>query len=36
MHATAAASAAAVVFVWLGMVLTISFGESPLKFGRLA
>ncbi|MGW0700100.1 hypothetical protein ACWD0A_12405 [Streptomyces sp. NPDC002867] len=32
MHATSAAVAAAVVFVWLGMVLAISFLEAPLKF----
>lgn len=32
MHATAAATAAAVVFVWLGMVLAISFLEAPVKF----
>jgi hypothetical protein len=29
---TAAALAAAVAFVWLGMVLAISFLEAPLKF----
>lgn len=29
---TAAASAAAVTFLWLGMVLAISFLEAPLKF----
>jgi hypothetical protein len=28
----ASAVAAAVVFVWLGMVLAISFLEAPLKF----
>jgi hypothetical protein len=32
MHSTAAATAAAVVFVWLGMVLAISFVEAPVKF----
>jgi hypothetical protein len=32
MNATAAAIAAAVTFVWLGMVLAISFLETPLKF----
>ncbi|MEU0372831.1 hypothetical protein ABZ070_21685 [Streptomyces sp. NPDC006283] len=32
MNATSAAVAAAVVFVWLGMVLAISFLEAPLKF----
>lgn len=29
---TAAACAVAVTFVWLGMVLAISFLEAPLKF----
>ncbi|GGY92971.1 hypothetical protein GCM10010300_41230 [Streptomyces olivaceoviridis] len=29
---TAAATAGAVTFVWLGMVLAISFLEAPLKF----
>ncbi|MEU6282805.1 hypothetical protein [Streptomyces sp. NPDC047028] len=29
---TASAAASAVVFVWLGMVLAISFLEAPLKF----
>lgn len=32
MNATAAAIAAAVTFTWLGMVLAISFLETPLKF----
>ncbi|MDQ2813811.1 MAG: hypothetical protein M3Z75_18570 [Actinomycetota bacterium] len=32
MNATAAAIAAAVTFVWLGMVVAISFLEAPLKF----
>jgi hypothetical protein len=32
MNATSAAVAAATVFVWLGMVLAISFLEAPLKF----
>src|SRR4051812_3730682 len=32
MDATAAATAGAVTFVWLGMVLGISFLEAPLKF----
>jgi hypothetical protein len=32
MNATAAATAGAVTFVWLGMVLGISFLEAPLKF----
>lgn len=32
MHATAAATVTAVVFVWLGMVLAISFIEAPVKF----
>lgn len=32
MNATAAATAAAVTFLWLGMVLAISFMEAPLKF----
>lgn len=32
MNATSAAVAAAVVFLWLGMVLAISFLEAPLKF----
>ena len=32
MDATSAAVAAALVFVWLGMVLAISFLEAPLKF----
>ncbi|GGL92212.1 hypothetical protein GCM10010129_39950 [Streptomyces fumigatiscleroticus] len=32
MNATPAAIAAAVTFVWLGMVLAISFLEAPLKF----
>lgn len=32
MNATSAAVAAAAVFVWLGMVLAISFLEAPLKF----
>ena len=32
MNATAAAGAAAITFVWLGMVLAISFLEAPLKF----
>lgn len=31
-NSTAAASATALVFVWLGMVLAISFIEAPLKF----
>jgi len=30
---TAAATAAAVLFFWLGMVAAISFLEAPLKFG---
>ncbi|MEU0005250.1 hypothetical protein ABZ079_13380 [Streptomyces sp. NPDC006314] len=33
MNATSAATASAVTFVWLGMVLAISFLEAPLKFG---
>ncbi|TYB41539.1 hypothetical protein [Actinomadura chibensis] len=32
MNATAAATAGAVTFLWLGMVLAISFMEAPLKF----
>jgi hypothetical protein len=32
MNASATAVAAAVTFVWLGMVLAISFLEAPLKF----
>lgn len=32
MNASAAAVTAAVTFVWLGMVLAISFLEAPLKF----
>ncbi|WP_326698404.1 hypothetical protein OG909_14385 [Streptomyces sp. NBC_01754] len=32
MNAEAAATAGAVTFVWLGMVLAISFIEAPLKF----
>lgn len=32
MNATWAATATAVTFVWLGMVLAISFLEAPLKF----
>ncbi|MEU3522389.1 hypothetical protein AB0E62_00680 [Streptomyces sp. NPDC038707] len=32
MNATSAATAGAVTFVWLGMVLAISFLEAPLKF----
>jgi len=32
MNATSAAVAGAVTFVWLGMVLAISFLEAPLKF----
>ncbi|MBG0857689.1 hypothetical protein I2W78_39055 [Streptomyces spinoverrucosus] len=32
MNATSAAVATAVIFVWLGMVLAISFLEAPLKF----
>jgi len=32
MSAAAAATAGAVTFVWLGMVLGISFLEAPLKF----
>jgi hypothetical protein len=32
MNATAAAVAVAATFVWLGMVLAISFLEAPLKF----
>ncbi|MFG2357215.1 hypothetical protein [Streptomyces sp. NPDC048521] len=32
MNATSAATASAVTFVWLGMVLAISFLEAPLKF----
>ncbi|WP_377273369.1 hypothetical protein [Peterkaempfera sp. SMS 1(5)a] len=32
MNATSAAIAGAVTFVWLGMVLAISFLEAPLKF----
>ncbi|MFI0163276.1 hypothetical protein [Streptomyces sp. NPDC017095] len=32
MNATSAAIGAAVTFVWLGMVLAISFLEAPLKF----
>ncbi|HET6359776.1 hypothetical protein [Streptomyces sp.] len=32
MNATAAAVATAATFVWLGMVLAISFLEAPLKF----
>ncbi|MFF5468321.1 hypothetical protein [Streptomyces achromogenes] len=32
MNTTSAATAGAVTFVWLGMVLAISFLEAPLKF----
>lgn len=32
MNATSAAVATAATFVWLGMVLAISFLEAPLKF----
>ncbi|MFC8984401.1 hypothetical protein G3I31_12200 [Streptomyces sp. SID9913] len=32
MNSTSAAVAGAAVFVWLGMVLAISFLEAPLKF----
>jgi hypothetical protein len=32
MNSTAAATAGAVTFTWLGMVLAISFLEAPLKF----
>ncbi|AJE38872.1 hypothetical protein [Streptomyces nodosus] len=32
MNTTSAAIAGAVVFLWLGMVLAISFLEAPLKF----
>ncbi|MET8770140.1 hypothetical protein [Streptomyces sp. NPDC004658] len=32
MDTTSAATAGAVTFVWLGMVLAISFLEAPLKF----
>jgi hypothetical protein len=32
MNATSAATAGAVAFLWLGMVLAISFLEAPLKF----
>jgi hypothetical protein len=32
MNTTAAATASAITFVWLGMVLGISFLEAPLKF----
>lgn len=32
MNPTSAATATAVAFVWLGMVLAISFLEAPLKF----
>ncbi|MFF3906627.1 hypothetical protein ACFYZJ_11650 [Streptomyces sp. NPDC001848] len=32
MNSTGAAIASAVTFVWLGMVLAISFLEAPLKF----
>ncbi|MEU0336504.1 hypothetical protein [Streptomyces sp. NPDC006193] len=32
MNVTSAAAASAVTFVWLGMVLAISFLEAPLKF----
>ncbi|MGW5494149.1 hypothetical protein [Streptomyces olivaceoviridis] len=32
MNSTAATTAGAVTFVWLGMVLAISFLEAPLKF----
>lgn len=32
MNTTSAAVASAVTFVWLGMVLAISFLEAPLKF----
>ncbi len=32
MNATSAAVATGVIFVWLGMVLAISFMEAPLKF----
>ncbi|MCE3033999.1 MULTISPECIES: hypothetical protein [Streptomyces] len=32
MNATSAAVATAITFVWLGMVLAISFLEAPLKF----
>jgi hypothetical protein len=31
-NATAAAAASAISFVWLGMVIAISFLEAPLKF----
>ncbi|WP_399890352.1 hypothetical protein ACGH7X_29370 [Streptomyces sp. BBFR51] len=33
MDSTSAAVAGAVTFLWLGMVLAISFLEAPLKFG---
>ncbi|MFI1164595.1 hypothetical protein ACH4UM_13440 [Streptomyces sp. NPDC020801] len=32
MNTTSAATSSAVTFVWLGMVLAISFLEAPLKF----
>lgn len=32
MNSTSAAVASAITFVWLGMVLAISFLEAPLKF----
>jgi hypothetical protein len=32
MNTTSAAAAGALTFVWLGMVLAISFVEAPLKF----
>lgn len=32
MNVTSAATASALTFVWLGMVLAISFLEAPLKF----
>jgi hypothetical protein len=32
MHETAAATAGAATFLWIGMVLAISFLEAPLKF----
>ncbi|WP_318200045.1 hypothetical protein [Streptomyces sp. SCL15-4] len=32
MNAASAATAGAITFVWLGMVLAISFLEAPLKF----
>jgi hypothetical protein len=34
MNTTGAAIASAVVFVWLGMVLAISFLEAPLSSAR--